>query len=97
MIVRSKMRLDELKTISRSPVDSASLAVFRIVVGCTFAVHFMMYLSNSWVEYFYSSSVFKFKYYGFHWVQPMDADSMRLLYQCLIVVSIGVAVGFAYR
>ena len=83
--------------ISSQPVDGASLSVFRIVVGCTFFAGLASYLAESWVEYFYVSPKFHFKYYGFSWVRPLAGDGMRALFQLMLVTSVLVAAGVAYR
>ncbi|MCR9198358.1 MAG: HTTM domain-containing protein [Planctomycetaceae bacterium] len=78
------------------PVDGAFLAFFRFAVGAAFLFSCLSYLTTGWVEYFYVSPAFHFKYFGFEWVRVLPGNGMRWLFQALWVCAVLVATGTCY-
>jgi len=52
---------------------------------------------NGWVERSFSGPTFFFHYWGFEWVEPLSVPAMHALFAVMIVSSICIALGLAYR
>lgn len=79
------------------PVDGASLAFFRIAFGLTMLVEVVRYFRHGWIDRYWVDPDFHFHYSGFHWVEPLSRDGMRLLFVGLGAVSASLALGFFTR
>ena len=80
-----------------SPVDGASLAVFRIGFGAIMLVEVCRYFSYDWVRAYYIDPKFHFTYYGFEWVKPWRGNGMYWHFAVMGLASIGVMLGAWYR
>jgi hypothetical protein len=83
--------------IVASPVDSASLAAFRILFGLVMAVAVVRVLALGWVDEFYIRPAFHFTWDLFPWILPLPGPAMRLLFVTLALLALGVALGWHYR
>jgi vitamin K-dependent gamma-carboxylase len=79
------------------PVDLAWLAALRILFGVAMGVSMLRYLSNGWVEPLFLAPSFRFKYWGFEWVEPLSAAAMHGLFGWLAALALCMALGFAFR
>ena len=79
------------------PIDSASLVVFRIVFGLIMLIEVFRYWLSGWIERYYQTPEFLFKYYGFGWVQPWPGDGMYWHFAVLGVLAVMIAAGALYR
>ncbi|HYQ73380.1 MAG TPA: HTTM domain-containing protein [Gammaproteobacteria bacterium] len=80
-----------------TPVDAASLAVFRIGFGLIMLVEMWRYFRMDWIRRYYITPQFHFSYYGFDWVQPWSETGMYLHFAALALLAFFVAIGFLYR
>ena len=80
-----------------TPVDAASLAVFRIGFGSIMLVEMWRYFSMDWIRRYYITPEFHFSYYGFGWVQPWSETGMYLHFAGLALLAFFIAIGFLYR
>ena len=80
-----------------TPVDAASLAVFRIGYGIIMLVETWRYFHADWIRRYYITPTFHFSYYGFDWVQPWGETGMYLHFAVLALLALFIAIGFLYR
>lgn len=80
-----------------APVDTASLAVFRIFFGAIMIIEVIRYLAYGWVEEYYITPKFNFTFYGFEWVKPWRGIGMYVHFIVIGVASLGVMLGAWYR
>ena len=80
-----------------TPVDAASLAVFRIGFGCIMLVEMLRYFHFGWIRRYYVTPEFYFSYYGFDWVQPWGETGMALHFAGLALLAFFIAIGYLYR
>ena len=81
----------------QEPLDTASLAFFRIVFGCVMLFSTIRFMANGWVYLFYIKPGFFFKYYGFYWVKTLPGDWMYLPWIGMAVSLVLVILGKYYR
>lgn len=80
-----------------TPVDNSFLILFRIALGTLLAISMERFVAYGWIQKLLTSPSFHFKYYGFHWVEPLPYEQLLLLFQVLVALGIAVAVGFCFR
>jgi hypothetical protein len=80
-----------------APVDSAPLAYFRLVFGCTMVVEVLRFFSRGWIQSYYVKPSFFFSYHGFDWIKPWPGGGMYLHFAALGVLGALIAVGLFYR
>ena len=91
------MLLRRLREALFTPVDSAGLVFFRIGFGVLMAWQAWRYLSKGWVEKYWITPDFHFKYPWFEWLDPLPGDGMIVLFYALGLLAVFVAAGFLYR
>jgi hypothetical protein len=89
--------LDRLLAKARTPVDSASLAVFRIAFGTIGAWEVTRYFQHGWIRRHWEEPGFHFHYVGFGWVEPLPAPGMQILWAVLGLAAFAIAIGAFYR
>lgn len=80
-----------------SPNDAASVSFLRIVIGCTVVWECVRYFQNGWIDAFYVSPIFHFTYFGCGWIRPLPGLGMHLLFLCLALTGLAVAIGYRCR
>lgn len=87
------------RTLARlgAPVDIAWLAAFRVLFGLTLAVSMARFLAYGWIDEFFVSPRFHFKYWGFSWVEPMRSAPMHTLFWALLALALLVSLGALTR
>ncbi len=80
-----------------TPVDSASLAVFRIVFGLGMAIDAWRYLAYGWVDVLYIQPLLHFHYFGFEWIEPWPGGGMRWHFWAISILALLVAAGRFYH
>lgn len=78
-------------------VDILPLIYFRLVFGFMMLVEVYRYFSYGWIERYYISPEFLFKYFGFEWVQVLPGIGMYLHFLGLGVLAILIILGLWYR
>lgn len=89
--------LDRLVNAALTPVDAASLAVFRIGFGLIMAWWCFDDLRTGRVHELYVVPPFHFTYYLFDFVRPWPGAGMTLHFVGLLLLALGIAAGFLYR
>lgn len=79
------------------PVDVLPLSVFRIAFGVLMAASSIRFVLNGWVHLVYILPEFHFTYLGFEWIHPLDGYGMYAVFLLLIILSLFIMIGFAYR
>lgn len=79
------------------PVDLSFLVLLRVAVGLLFAISMERFLAYGWVDSLLLAPSFRFKYFGFHWVEPLAREHMLFLFRALVGLGLAVAVGFCFR
>jgi len=79
------------------PVDILPLAVFRIAFGAVMFASTLRFIVNGWIDALYIQPQFHFSYLGLEWVKPLDAQGMTAVFLALLVASLFIMLGFAYR
>ena len=92
-----RRRARVLRTWLESPVDIASLIVFRVLFGTIMACEMLRYATYGWIERDYVQPAHHFTFYGFDWVKPWPGPLMHLHFAVLLVAAVAVAVGFQTR
>ncbi|HET9953938.1 MAG TPA: HTTM domain-containing protein [Polyangiaceae bacterium] len=90
-------RLRRLAIAAFEPVDIAWLAAFRIAFGLVMAVSMVRFLAYGFVDRFFVSPQFHFKYWGFGWVEPLPPMLMHALFYAMIGLALAIASGAAFR
>jgi len=76
--------------------EASILASFRVLFGVLMLISLIRFLSMGWVEEFYITPKFHFKYYGFEWVQSWGVYTY-LLFAIAIIASVGIILGYRYK
>jgi len=95
----SRMRtfFTDLKQRLFQPVDIASLAIFRILLGAIIFWEVVRYFDHDWIRLHYIVRKFYFKYFGFEWVAPWPGEWMYVHFVVIAVLALCVMVGLFYR
>jgi len=80
-----------------TPVDGASLAVFRILFGLLMFGGSIRFLWNGWVDRFFVQPNFYFHYWGFSWVEVLSPPLMHAAFVGLAIAALFIALGLFYR
>jgi vitamin K-dependent gamma-carboxylase len=79
------------------PVEAAWLAAYRVLFGLAMAVSMERFLAYGWVDELLVAPTFRFRYWGFGWVEPLSGGAMRALFVALVGLALAVAAGLAFR
>lgn len=86
-----------LRKAAGDQVDIAFLAAFRFLLGLTLALSAARFLAYGWIDRLLLIPSFRFKYYGFSWVEPLPPAWMHGVFYGLVLAGILVALGTFYR
>lgn len=89
--------LHRIRLRAVSPIDSASLAAFRILFGAILCAGLVRFLATGWIELQYEQPRWFFTVPGFSWVRPWPAPWMTLHYGALAGLALCVALGLYTR
>ena len=78
-------------------VDSAPLAVLRILFGVMMLLGTLRFMAYGWVDELYVLPKYHFTYYGFEWVKPFGETGMWLVFGTMVLTSAFIALGFMFR
>jgi hypothetical protein len=79
------------------PVDAASIAVVRIVLGFMIAWDVVRYWTAGWIAEYYILPKWHFTYLWFEWVKPWPGIGMYVHFAALGIAAALVSVGLFYR
>lgn len=90
-------RLSKLATRANQPVELASLAALRIMLGLLISFGAARFIVYGWVERFFVKPQHFLHYWGFEWVQVLPAPLMHAAFIALTLLGLMVAAGLLYR
>jgi hypothetical protein len=79
------------------PVDVAWLAALRVLFGLAMATSMVRFIVYGWIDDFFVTPRFFFKYWAFGWVEPLGPAGMHALFWVLGGLAIAIAAGFCFR
>lgn len=79
------------------PVDAAWLALYRVCFGVLMCISMLRFLAYGWIERFFQTPSFFFKYWGFEWVEPLPGVGMQLVFAGLALCAAATALGLCFR
>ncbi len=85
--------IERVVNAARRPVDVASLAVFRFVLGALVCASGIRFLAFGWVDELWTQPTTFFTYWGFGWVRPLPAPGMHLVCAAITVLGAAFALG----
>ena len=89
--------INKIKYRLFSQVDIASVAFFRIAFGAILFYEMIRYFQAGWIWSSFANLRFYFTFPGFHWVKPLDASGLTVLFLLTGVLAFMLMVGFLYR
>jgi vitamin K-dependent gamma-carboxylase len=89
--------MNKLTNILLKPIDSSSLAVFRILFGTFMFLDILKAFYYNHIYKFFIEPNFYFNHFLFPGVGPLPGNGMYYLYALLAVSAFGIATGFFYR
>lgn len=92
-----RQRLQEWGEFLLTPVDAASVAVFRIVYGALVACDAWRFLHHGWVEEYFTRPTVHFTYPLFGFVHPWPDSWMHGHFWAMAVAALLVSMGLFYR
>lgn len=81
----------------KAPVDTTTLALFRIVFGMCMLYDMWMHVHLDLIRSYLVRPQFHWKYWGFGWVQPLSEPLMIGIGIALMIASVAITVGIFYR
>ena len=79
------------------PIDSAPLAVFRVLFGFIMAVSIARFALKGWIYELYVQPSYHFTFYGFDWVVPLGEPGMYALFGVMGAAAVAIMLGWRYR
>jgi len=79
------------------PVDIAWLGALRVLFGVTMCISMLRSIAYGWVDSFFVTPPFHFKYYGFAWLHPLPRVGMHLVFWSLAGLALLIALGLWFR
>ena len=80
-----------------TPIDSASLGVFRIVLGFIVAWDVVRYLQHGWVSEYYIVPKIHFTYLYLNFIEPWPGQWMLVHFWIMATLAVLVGLGLFYR
>ena len=79
------------------PVDIAWLAALRVLFGLAMCVSMLRFIAYGWIDRLFIEPTFRFKYWGFEWVEALSPPLMHALVWALAALALAMAAGFRFR
>ncbi|MCX2744780.1 HTTM domain-containing protein [Mangrovivirga sp. M17] len=90
--------LKNIRSWLEQPSSIAPLITFRVLFGAVMVFSIIRFYMNGWVEEFYISPDFHFKFFGFYWIEePSSPLMLYSLYSLLLLSAVGITLGLFYR
>ncbi|HVK76975.1 MAG TPA: HTTM domain-containing protein [Kofleriaceae bacterium] len=90
-------RAAKLRRAALRPIDPASLAAARILLGLLLLVLVIRFFVHGWIdEYFYAPTHF-FHYLGLAWVEPWPYPGMYVHFAAMAACAVCITLGFHHR
>jgi len=78
-------------------VDGAWLGAFRMLFGAAMCISMLRFIVYGWIDPFFVTPRFHFKYYGFEWLEPLSRVGMHALFWTLAGLALSIALGLWFR
>ncbi len=78
-------------------VSIAPLVTYRIVFGLLMLGSILRFWWRGWVTAVYILPKFHFTYPGFSWVHPLPGDAMHWVFAVMVLATVFITLGLAYR
>ena len=88
---------DRMQIHAAKPVPIQSLAVLRVIFGCTMAIGTVRFMLSGWITELFIRPSFFFKYPGFEWMPVWSPQGLYLHFAIVSLAAIMVALGWYYR
>lgn len=79
------------------PISIYPLITFRVLFGMMMLFSALRFMYLGWIDEQLIDATFQFKYYGFHWVEPLSRQWMYALFFLKIIALIGIITGTFHR
>jgi len=79
------------------PTHIAPLASFRLIFGLIMLAGVLRFMLKGWIYDLYIAPTFYFKYFGFEFIQPLNAIGMYLVFAIMGLSFLLMALGWWYR
>ncbi|HWE28853.1 MAG TPA: HTTM domain-containing protein [Polyangia bacterium] len=86
-----------LKAALATPIDGASLAVFRILFGALMVVAGARFFTHGWIASDYRAAKVFMPYWGLGFIRPWPGDGMYIHYAVWIAAAVCITLGLFYR
>ena len=87
----------QLRAHLREPIDAASIAAFRIVLGVLLLVVTLRFVETGMIHEYYEVPTHFFTYAGFGWVKPWPGAGMYIHFGVMALLAIMIIVGLFTR
>lgn len=88
--------MSNIQTYINKQVETAPLAVFRLLFGVMMLISLIRFWSYGWIDKLYIQPKLFFSYYGFEWIKPLGNYTYLIFIICALA-SIFIAIGYKYR
>jgi hypothetical protein len=88
---------ERLSAWLNAPVSIAPLVGLRMAFGLLMLISTIRFVALGWVDAHFIEPAMHFKYFGFHWVQPLGATAMYAMHALMILACVGITLGAYYR
>lgn len=95
--METKLGVWYAKSIQSDSEIAYSLAFFRVIFGILLLIAEARFILKGWIADFYVKPQYFFKFYGFEWIHPLPEPYIYWVFYALIVLSLLITLGFAYR
>lgn len=89
--------LSRFEAAALAPVDISFLVLFRVALGLLLAISMERFLAYGWVDELLLAPSFRFKYFGFAWIEPLPREQLVALFRVLVALGLFVALGLCFR
>lgn len=80
-----------------SGVSPKSIGLFRIAFGCVMMFEVYRYFDHGWIDRYWSIPAYNFGYWPFDFMKPLLQPGMDILFVCLGILALLIALGLYYR
>lgn len=89
--------IEKVKSFLLKETSAAPLIFFRFAFGIMMFLSLVRFASNGWINALYIQPKFFFPFYGFEFIQPLNAAGMYAVFALMMLASLLVAFGKFYR
>jgi hypothetical protein len=83
--------------VLQRPTSILPLVALRLGFGLLMFLSTLRFMWMGWIDTLYIAPAFHFSYLGFDWIKPLPNNGMYLVFGALLVLTLCIFLGFAYR